>query len=50
MEMKPPLSPAEDEVMKLREAADQQSEAMKSLKEEVERMRQQLADDNEKYR
>lgn len=40
----------EDEVMKLREAADQQSEAMKSLKEEVERMRQQLADDNEKYR
>ncbi|XP_042883223.1 golgin subfamily A member 6-like protein 2 [Penaeus japonicus] len=40
----------EDEVMKLREAADQQSEAMKSLKEEVERMRQQLAEDNEKYR
>ncbi|XP_063613731.1 myosin heavy chain, clone 203-like isoform X3 [Penaeus indicus] len=40
----------EDEVMKLREAADQQSEAMKSLKAEVERMRQQLAEDNEKYR
>ncbi|XP_037782512.1 retinitis pigmentosa 1-like 1 protein [Penaeus monodon] len=36
--------------MKLREAADQQSEAMKSLKAEVERMRQQLAEDNEKYR
>nr|XP_045604207.1 proteoglycan 4-like [Procambarus clarkii] len=40
----------ESEVRSLRDAAQQQSEAMDRLREEVASMRQQLASDNESYR